>query len=59
VAKPRLERASRADASAELTTAARDLLADTYQAMAAILAKLGEADAAWVAADGPRSPPRA
>ena len=30
---------------------ARDLLSDTYQAAAAMMAKLGETDAAWVAAD--------
>jgi len=48
---PELEQAIRADASAELIEAARDLLSDTYQAVSAMMAKVGETDAAWVAAD--------
>ena len=48
---PRLERAARAEASAEQTHMAHELLTDTYQAVAAMLAKIGEGDAAWIAAD--------
>jgi transcriptional regulator with XRE-family HTH domain len=48
---PELEQAVRATANAELIEAARELLSDTYQAVAAIMAKLGETDAAWIAAD--------
>jgi transcriptional regulator with XRE-family HTH domain len=48
---PALEQATRAGASPELTRAARELLTDTYQAIAAATAKIGETDAAWVAAD--------
>jgi hypothetical protein len=48
---PELEQAVRADASAELPEAARELLSDTYQAVSAMMAKLGETDAAWIAAD--------
>jgi transcriptional regulator with XRE-family HTH domain len=48
---PELEQATRDSASPELAEAARALLSDTYQAVAAIMAKLGEADAAWIAAD--------
>ena len=48
---PRLERAVRAEASAEQVYAVRELLTDTYQAVAAMLAKLGEGDAAWIAAN--------
>lgn len=48
---PELEQAVRADASPELVEAARELLTDTYQAVAAMMAKLGETDAAWIAAD--------
>ena len=48
---PELEQAIRATSSAELIEAARELLSDTYQAVAAIMAKLGETDAAWIAAD--------
>jgi tetratricopeptide (TPR) repeat protein len=48
---PELEQAVRADASAELTEAARELLTDTYQAVVTMVAKLGETDAAWIAAD--------
>jgi transcriptional regulator with XRE-family HTH domain len=48
---PELEQAVRAPASAGLIEAARELLTDIYQAVAAIMAKLGETDAAWIAAD--------
>lgn len=48
---PGLETAARAASTDELRQEARSLLADTYQATAALLAKLGEADAAWIAAD--------
>jgi tetratricopeptide (TPR) repeat protein len=48
---PDLERATRNAQSEELRSAARELLPDTYQAAAAALSKLGEADAAWIAAD--------
>ncbi len=48
---PELEQAVLAGANAELTEAARRLLSDTYQAVAAAMAKLGEADAASIAAD--------
>ena len=48
---PRLEQAVRGKASAEQARAARELLTDTYQAVAAMLAKIGEGDAAWIAAD--------
>ncbi len=43
---PRLEQAVRAEASAAQTRAAREMLTDTYQAVAAMLAKIGEGDAA-------------
>jgi transcriptional regulator with XRE-family HTH domain len=48
---PELEQAVRAAASDELVESARQLLGDTYQAIAAIMAKLGETDAAWIASD--------
>lgn len=48
---PELEQAVRASAAPELTEAVRELLTDTYQAVAAMMAKLGETDAAWIAAD--------
>jgi transcriptional regulator with XRE-family HTH domain len=48
---PELEQAVRSPASDELTEAARQLLTDTYQAVAAMMAKVGETDAAWVASD--------
>lgn len=48
---PELEQAVRASAAPELTEAVRELLDDTYQAVAAMMAKLGETDAAWLAAD--------
>jgi transcriptional regulator with XRE-family HTH domain len=47
---PGLEAASRAS-TGSAQTEARELLTDTYQATAAMLAKIGEADAAWIAAD--------
>ena len=48
---PELEQAVRASAAPELTEAVRELLTDTYQAVAAMMAKLGETDAAWIAPD--------
>lgn len=48
---PKLELAVRAKVSTEQTHAARELLTDTYQAVAAMLARTGEGDAAWIAAD--------
>ena len=48
---PGLETAARTAATEDLRPDARVLLADTYQATAALMAKLGEADAAWIAAD--------
>jgi transcriptional regulator with XRE-family HTH domain len=48
---PALESAVRTAASEQDQASARDLLGDTYQAAAAMLAKLGETDAAWIAAD--------
>jgi transcriptional regulator with XRE-family HTH domain len=48
---PALERAVRANGEADLRRAARTMLTDTYQAVAAMLGKLGESDAAWVSAD--------
>ncbi|HTR95060.1 MAG TPA: helix-turn-helix transcriptional regulator [Trebonia sp.] len=48
---PELEQAVMAGANAKLTQAARSLLSDTYQAVAAAMAKLGEAQAASIAAD--------
>ncbi len=48
---PGLERAARASAGTDLAESVGTLLSDTYQAAAAVMAKLGEADAAWVAAD--------
>jgi transcriptional regulator with XRE-family HTH domain len=48
---PSLERAVRSDAPPDQARAVRQLLTDTYQAVAAMLAKTGEGDAAWVAAD--------
>lgn len=46
-----LETVSRSAETDELKSEARELLTDTYQATAAAMAKLGEGDAAWVAAD--------
>src|SRR5262249_36374358 len=48
---PELEQAVRAGACAELADAARKLLSDTYQALAAVMAGLGETGPAWIAAD--------
>jgi transcriptional regulator with XRE-family HTH domain/tetratricopeptide (TPR) repeat protein len=48
---PELEAAARSQPEGELTSQASELLADTYQATAAMLAKVGETDAAWIAAD--------
>jgi transcriptional regulator with XRE-family HTH domain len=48
---PGLETAARMAGTEDLRRDARGLLADTYQATAALMAKLGEADAAWIAAD--------
>lgn len=48
---PSLERAVRSDGQPEQARAVRQLLTDTYQAVAAMLAKTGEGDAAWIAAD--------
>jgi transcriptional regulator with XRE-family HTH domain len=48
---PGLERAARTNAGTDLAESVGALLSDTYQAAAAVMAKLGEADAAWVAAD--------
>jgi transcriptional regulator with XRE-family HTH domain len=46
-----LERAVRSTAPDASLTEARELLTDTYQAAAAALAKIGDMDAAWIAAD--------
>ncbi|WP_248966323.1 helix-turn-helix domain-containing protein [Sphaerisporangium perillae] len=46
-----LELAVRLAPDDQLKTDAREQLADTYQAAAAMLSKLGENDAAWIAAD--------
>jgi hypothetical protein len=48
---PGLEAASRNARTEQLRHQARELLADTYQATAATMSKLGETDAAWIAAD--------
>jgi transcriptional regulator with XRE-family HTH domain len=48
---PKLEQAVRGKASPEQGRATREMLTDTYQAVAAMLAKIGEGDAAWIAAD--------
>lgn len=48
---PELERAARSDTNATVIRVARELLTDTYQAAAAMLAKISETDAAWIAAD--------
>jgi transcriptional regulator with XRE-family HTH domain len=48
---PELERAVRSEGDPELIRSARELLTDTYQAAAAMLAKISETDAAWIAAD--------
>ncbi|TDD98096.1 helix-turn-helix domain-containing protein [Actinomadura rubrisoli] len=46
-----LELAVRLAGSEDLRRKSRELLADTYQAAAAMMAKLSENDAAWIAAD--------
>ena len=48
---PGLEAATRTAASQQDRAEARELLGDTYQATAAMMAKIGETDAAWIAAD--------
>jgi tetratricopeptide (TPR) repeat protein len=48
---PGLEAATRTARSDTDQGQARELLGDTYQATAALMAKLGETDAAWIAAD--------
>lgn len=48
---PGLETAARTARTEQLQHQARELLTDTYQATAAAMAKLGETDAAWIAAD--------
>lgn len=48
---PELEQAVRSDSDPEVARGARELLTDTYQATAAMLAKISEADAAWVASE--------
>ena len=48
---PGLETATRTADSEEVRNEARELLGDTYQATAAMMVKIGETDAAWIAAD--------
>jgi transcriptional regulator with XRE-family HTH domain len=48
---PGLETATRTADSEEVRSEARELLGDTYQATAAMMVKIGETDAAWIAAD--------
>jgi transcriptional regulator with XRE-family HTH domain len=48
---PGLEIITRQAKDEQVRSGALDLLGDTYQATAAIMAKLGETDAAWIAAD--------
>jgi transcriptional regulator with XRE-family HTH domain len=48
---PGLEAAVRLPADDQELAQDRELLTDTYQATAAMLAKIGETDAAWIAAD--------
>jgi tetratricopeptide (TPR) repeat protein len=48
---PGLESAVRNADDIELVESAREILSDTYQAVSAMMAKLGENDAAWIAAD--------
>lgn len=48
---PSLEAATRTADSEEVRNEARELLGDTYQATAAMMVKIGETDAAWIAAD--------
>ena len=48
---PGLETATRTADSEDVQDEARELLGDTYQATAAMMVKIGETDAAWIAAD--------
>ncbi len=48
---PGLETAVRTADSEQARTEARELLGDTYQAAAAMMVKIGETDAAWIATD--------
>ncbi len=48
---PGLETAVRTADSEEVQAEARELLGDTYQAVAALMVKVGETDTAWIAAD--------
>ncbi len=48
---PGLETAVRTADSEQVRAEARELLGDTYQAVAALMVKIGETDAAWIAAD--------
>jgi transcriptional regulator with XRE-family HTH domain len=48
---PGLETAVRTADSEEVQAEARALLGDTYQAVAALMVKIGETDAAWIAAE--------
>jgi transcriptional regulator with XRE-family HTH domain len=48
---PGLEAATRTADSTQDQNEARELLGDTYQATAAMMVKIGETDAAWIAAD--------
>jgi transcriptional regulator with XRE-family HTH domain len=48
---PGLETAVRTADSEQAQVEARELLGDTYQAAAAMMVKIGETDAAWIAAD--------
>ena len=48
---PGLETAIRTADSEHVQAEARELLGDTYQAAAAMMVKIGETDAAWIAAD--------
>jgi tetratricopeptide (TPR) repeat protein len=51
---PGLETASRTANSEQARDEARQLLGDTYQATAAMMARIGETDAAWISADRAR-----
>jgi len=48
---PGLETAVRTADGEQIQAEARELLGDTYQAVAAMMVKIGETDAAWIAAD--------
>jgi hypothetical protein len=54
---PGLETAVRTADTEQGQGEARELLGDTYQAAAAMMVKIGETDAAWIAADRPGSAP--